>query len=119
MRIAILSGGDGWHVRDLQRAAVAQKHIAEAVDFRRLFTSIAAGAEALAGFDAVIVRTMPPGSLEQVVFRMDLLHRLQARGVRVLNSPRALETASMDFSFPLGLSDCASGTTLTLASGSA
>ena len=92
MRIAILSGGDGWHVRDLQRAAVAQEYVAEAVDFRRLFTSVAAGAEALAGFDVVIVRTMPPGSLEQVVFRMDLLHRLQARGVRVLNSPRALET---------------------------
>ncbi len=34
---------------------------------------------------------MPPGSLEQVVFRMDLLHRLQARGVRVLNPPRAVE----------------------------
>ena len=46
---------------------------------------------ALAGFDAVLVRTMPPGSLEQVVFRMDLLHRLQARGVRVLNPPRAVE----------------------------
>jgi RimK family alpha-L-glutamate ligase len=91
MRIAILSGGDGWHVRDLRRAAVAAGHAAEAVDFRRLSTSVAAGAEALAGFDAVIVRTMPPGSLEQVVFRMDLLHRLQARGVPVLNPPRALE----------------------------
>ena len=48
-------------------------------------------AGSLAGFDAVLVRTMPPGSLEQVVFRMDLLHRLQARGVRVLNPPRAVE----------------------------
>jgi ribosomal protein S6--L-glutamate ligase len=104
MRIAILSGGDGWHVRDLRRAAAAVGHAAEAVDFRRLFTGVAAGAEALAGFDAVIVRTMPPGSLEQVVFRMDLLHRLQARGVPVLNPPRALEacvdkylaTASLD-----------------------
>ena len=92
MRIAILSGGDGWHVRDLQRAVAEQQHLAEAVDFRRLCTGVAAGAEALSGFDAVIVRTMPPGSLEQVVFRMDLLHRLQARGVCVLNSPRALET---------------------------
>jgi ribosomal protein S6--L-glutamate ligase len=35
---------------------------------------------------------MPPGSLEQVVFRMDLLHRAYARGVRVLNPPRAIET---------------------------
>src|SRR5438132_401085 len=34
---------------------------------------------------------MPPGSLEQVVFRMDVLNRLQARSVTILNSPRALE----------------------------
>jgi ribosomal protein S6--L-glutamate ligase len=34
---------------------------------------------------------MPPGSLEQVVFRMDLLHRAQARGVPVMNPPAALE----------------------------
>jgi RimK family alpha-L-glutamate ligase len=34
---------------------------------------------------------MPPGSLEQVVFRMDLLHRAQAAGLTVLNSPAALE----------------------------
>jgi RimK family alpha-L-glutamate ligase len=38
------------------------------------------------------VRTMPAGSLEQVVLRMDILHRLQAKGTRVLNPPRALET---------------------------
>jgi ribosomal protein S6--L-glutamate ligase len=36
---------------------------------------------------------MPPGSLEQVVFRMDLLGCAEARGMVVLNSPRALEAA--------------------------
>ena len=40
--------------------------------------------------DAVIVRTMPPGSLEQVVFRMDRPAPPDGRsGVRVLNPPRA------------------------------
>jgi ribosomal protein S6--L-glutamate ligase len=34
---------------------------------------------------------MPPGSLEQVVFRMDVLHRLEASGRRVLNPARSLE----------------------------
>jgi RimK family alpha-L-glutamate ligase len=92
MRIALLSAGDGWHVRDLQRAAARQGHEATAIDFRRLSASVAHGSDALAGFDAVLVRTMPPGSLEQVVFRMDLLHRTQARGVAVLNPPRAVET---------------------------
>ena len=36
---------------------------------------------------------MPPGSLEQVVFRMDALHRIAAAGVPVLNPPRAVEAA--------------------------
>jgi ribosomal protein S6--L-glutamate ligase len=92
MRIALLSAGAGWHVRDLQRAATLLDHDAVVVDFRRLSAAVACSVDALAGFEAVFVRTMPPGSLEQVVFRMDLLHRLQARGVRVLNSPRAVET---------------------------
>ena len=93
MRIAILSAGDGWHVRDLRRAAAALGHDAVAVDFRRASAAVVAADApgSLAGFDGVLVRTMPPGSLEQVVFRMDLLHRLQARGVRVLNPPRAVE----------------------------
>jgi ribosomal protein S6--L-glutamate ligase len=90
MRIALLSGGDGWHVRDLVRAAAEHGHVAEPVDFRRVCATIGS-ADALDHFDAVIVRTMPPGSLEQVVFRMDRLHALAARGVQVLNPPRALE----------------------------
>ena len=35
---------------------------------------------------------MPAGSLEQVVFRMDVLHAAAARGMPVLNPPRAVET---------------------------
>jgi ribosomal protein S6--L-glutamate ligase len=91
MRLALLSAGDGWHVRDLRRAAAALGHHAVAVDFRRLSAGVAAAPSPLAGHDAVIVRTMPPGSLEQVVFRMDLLHRAQAAGLTVLNPPRAVE----------------------------
>lgn len=91
MRIAILSSGSGWHVRDLQRAATMLGHEAIAVDFRRLHAGVAIEADPLRDFDGVVVRTMPPGSLEQVVFRMDLLHRLQMRGVAVLNPPTAVE----------------------------
>src|SRR5205085_10961581 len=92
MRIALLSAGSGWHVRDLQRAAAGLGHDAVAVDFRRVTAGLGVAADSLAGFDGVMVRTMPPGSLEQVVFRMDMLHRLQARGVAVLNPPAAVET---------------------------
>ena len=52
-----------------------------------------AGKISLSGCDGVLVRIMPPGSLEQVVFRMDALHRLAARGVPVLNPPAAIETS--------------------------
>lgn len=47
----------------------------------------------LKDFDAVIVRTMPPGSLEQVVFRMNLLAQWELRGVQVLNPARSVECA--------------------------
>jgi RimK family alpha-L-glutamate ligase len=42
----------------------------------------------LDGCDAVIVRGIPRGSLEQVIFRVDALHAL---AVPCINSPRALE----------------------------
>lgn len=92
MRWAILSAGTGWHVRDLLRASRQLGHEADAVDFRRVTASLAAPADSLAGYAGVLVRTMPPGSLEQVVFRMDVLLALAGRGVRVLNPPRAVET---------------------------
>jgi ribosomal protein S6--L-glutamate ligase len=43
--------------------------------------------------DAVLVRTMPPGSLEQVVFRMNLLARLEQQGVQVVNPAKSVECA--------------------------
>lgn len=92
MRIAILSSGTGWHVRDLQRASRELGHLAEAVDFRKVTAGVGVAFDSLAAFDGVLVRTMPPGSLEQVVFRMDVLHRVQARVGTVLNPPAALET---------------------------
>jgi len=91
MRIAILAAGEGWHVRDLRRAAVSFDCEALAVDFRKIYGQVASAADSLADFQAVLVRTMPPGSLEQVIFRMDLLQRVQARGTVVLNPPRAIE----------------------------
>jgi tetrahydromethanopterin:alpha-L-glutamate ligase len=54
---------------------------------------VTAGEIDLTAADGVLVRMMPPGSLEQVVFRMDALHRVVAAGVPVLNPPRAVEAA--------------------------
>ncbi len=111
MNIAILGQPDGWYVKELQRVAEARGHRATCVDFRSLCslvtsgtstggaeagrTGITAGGQTLNDMDAVLVRTMPPGSLEQVVYRMDALQRLEGQGVHVVNSPKAIE-ASVD-----------------------
>ncbi|MCX5661876.1 MAG: RimK family alpha-L-glutamate ligase [Planctomycetota bacterium] len=104
MRIVTLSGGSGWHVQDLLRAAarvgveVLPRHWRElggavGAGAGKANSAIRAGDLDLGEADAVLLRTMPPGSLEQIVFRMDLVHRLAAKGVRVVNPPRAIEIA--------------------------
>jgi RimK family alpha-L-glutamate ligase len=40
---------------------------------------------------AVLARIIPGGSLEQIIYRVDTLHRLEAEGGRVMNSARAIE----------------------------
>lgn len=99
-RIVALVSGFGWHVRDLRRAAERLDVHFQAVPFPSVTGRIAgpraridAGGIDLTAVDGVLVRMMPPGSLEQVVFRMDALHRLSALGIPVLNPPRAVEAA--------------------------
>jgi ribosomal protein S6--L-glutamate ligase len=86
MTLAVLSGGTGWHVRDACRAAAELGHAADVLDFRTLHTG-----SRLTGYDALLVRTLPAGTLEQTVFRLDLLHAAHLAGVRVVNAPRAVE----------------------------
>lgn len=100
MHLAILSHPRSWYLRDLTRAAAARGHRATGLPFERLQACVETGSSRVSGeatelseVDAVIVRTMPPGSLEQVVFRMNLLAQLESRGVQVLNGPRAIECA--------------------------
>ncbi len=99
MRLAVLSSRDSWYLKDLARAA-GTRHTITCLPFPRLSaqvtggrTAVVCGGEDLSAYDAVLVRTMPPGTLEQVVFRMDLLGRLEAAGTTVLNPPRAIEVA--------------------------
>ena len=40
---------------------------------------------------ALLVRTIPGGSLEQIIFRMDALHCLEKRGVYLFNPPKVVE----------------------------
>ena len=97
MRLAVLAARTGWHTLQLERAAALRGHEAVILPYERLVASIGPGAglrsEAsdLDSMDAVLARIIPSGSLEQIVFRVDALHRLEDRGIRVVNSPRAVE----------------------------
>jgi RimK family alpha-L-glutamate ligase len=53
--------------------------------------AVRSGELCLEGCDALIVRGIPRGSLEQVIFRVDALHALVERGVTCVNGPRAIE----------------------------
>jgi ribosomal protein S6--L-glutamate ligase len=100
--LAALVSGFGWHVGDLQRAAARLDLVLHALPFPEVSASVGrsdsgshveVGGLDLMAVDGVLVRMMPPGSLEQVVFRMDALHRVAAAGVPVVNPPRAIEAA--------------------------
>jgi ribosomal protein S6--L-glutamate ligase len=101
MRLAVLASPDSWYLNDLRRAA-GSRHEVIGVAFERLTARLDADAQQprvqaadcdLQACDAVLVRTMPPGSLEQVVFRMDALGTLAQAGTVVINPPRAIEAA--------------------------
>jgi RimK family alpha-L-glutamate ligase len=99
MRVAVLGSPDSWYLQDLQRAA-GSTHEVMGVSFERLAADwqgeqwqFRAGEHDLSAFDAVLIRTMPPGTLEQVIFRMDVLGQLETAGTLVLNPPRAVEAA--------------------------
>lgn len=99
MKIGVLESEKSWYFQDLVRAA-GTAHRVVSVAFEDLCAAVSQNgptfsgrSENLQAFDRIIVRTMPAGSLQQVVFRMDLLHRLQQAGVRIVNSPHAIEVS--------------------------
>ncbi len=104
MRVAILGDPRGWHATRLADALGHRGHGVDVLRWEALGAELdAAGRErflpaAIDAADLVAVRGMPGREphrdrLEEVVFRMDLLGRLAARGTPVVNAPSALEAA--------------------------
>jgi RimK family alpha-L-glutamate ligase len=97
MKIAILGKEGAWYTNALQKAFSAHKIAAPCFPITGLAASLGTKSglsvdnKELESFDAVIVRAIPMGSLEQIIYRMDALHRLEKAGVRVINSAKALE----------------------------
>lgn len=98
MQVAILAAREGWHTQELERALRERGHRGAVVRYEGLVASIGgraaglrSGTTDLDNADIVLARIVPSGSLEQIIFRVDALHRLEDRGVRVVNSPRVIE----------------------------
>jgi RimK family alpha-L-glutamate ligase len=97
LRVAVLGSTGGWHAKQLERALTARGHECGFAPVTRLVGRIEGGLSvrgrdvALDGCDVVLVRGIPRGSLEQVVFRVDTLHALDAAGVRAVNGAKAIE----------------------------
>lgn len=119
LRVAVVGEPTGWHVGQLLAALTTLGHQGTVVRWTDLAAEVrvrvrphvrsgqspqSAGDSdqatvegflppAIDAADLVVVRGMPAGSLEEVIFRMDLLGRLADRGTPVVNSPRGLEIA--------------------------
>jgi len=98
MNVAILSSRTGWHTDELCRALAARGHAGCVLSYGALSARFGAtgpglweGRASVLAADAVLARIVPGGSLEQVILRVDALHWIEARGLPVVNSPRAIE----------------------------
>ena len=95
----VLGGGDGWHSSQLRAAARKLACDIAFATYESLAACVGTGTQCevrcqagpLSKFDAILPRTMPTGSLEQITFRLATLHSLDRPPL--VNSPRALEIA--------------------------
>jgi RimK family alpha-L-glutamate ligase len=97
VRLAVLAARTGWHTRELERAAAERGYAITILPYEGLVATIGpapglrSGASELDNADVILARIIPSGSLEQIIYRVDALHRLEDRGIPVVNSPRAIE----------------------------
>lgn len=94
-RLGILGDSESPYVKQLLKAAEIRQVEAACLAFSELVCEIRGTEQSssLSQFDAVLVRGMPLGSLEQVVFRMDCLQAAKDADTLIVNAPRTLETA--------------------------
>jgi RimK family alpha-L-glutamate ligase len=100
LRVGVLGATGSWHTRGLTGALAARGHEVLTVPATRLRSEVGPDGRVhvlgpedvrLDVLDLLIVRGLPRGSLEQVIFRMDALHVLAEQGVRCVNGARAIE----------------------------
>jgi len=89
---------DGWCSTQLRKAMERQNITPICFDYRAIIGRINYTPEAsvkevdlLQDVDAMITRPIGRGSLEEILFRMDLLHKLERLGLVIINPPLAIE----------------------------
>jgi len=104
-RFLCLGAGEGWHANQLRVAAAARDcelHFATYESLRAKVDdgsgcSVHCEAGLIDDFDAILTRTMPAGTLEQVIFRLATLHSIvgssATASLPIVNSARSLEIA--------------------------
>jgi len=98
-RIAIFTDDPGWHGKQLRLAFANRGYAGEYVSLTECSIQLQADKSLpvlIPGFDtsmpdAAFVRGVPGGSLEEVVFYLDVLHALKIAGIPVYNDGRAVE----------------------------
>jgi len=97
VKIGIVGSKESWHAEALMKALEERGILRDRFPITRLVAKISdeprirVWEHILEEYDAIIVRSIPRGSLEQIIFRVDVLHRLEDLGVRVVNSARTIE----------------------------
>jgi len=99
LNIGVLTQNEeSWSSMQLKTALEKQGAVPVFFSFRDLVARVRLKPEvsfktvdALKDLDAVIVRPIGRGSLEEIIFRMDLLHRLERLGIHIMNPPAAIE----------------------------
>jgi len=96
-RVAIITDDPGWHGKQLCQAFSRRGWLPVYLSLTECRMQLGDGLPVLLpGFgdrlpDAVFVRGVPGGSLEEVVFYLDILHALKHLGVPVYNDGHAIE----------------------------
>jgi RimK family alpha-L-glutamate ligase len=101
MNIGVLTRNpNAWCSHQLLKAIKQQGHQPTSFDFRDLLARVAFQpyvssntVDVIASLNAVLVRPIGRGSLDEIIFRLDLLRNIERNDVPVINSPPSIERA--------------------------
>ncbi len=98
MKIGILSSNrNEWHVKRIVDVLEKENIDYTVFSIKRFVTRISSKPKVVSEenildeIDALIVREAPIASLERLIFRMDVLHRLESMGIKVVNPASSIE----------------------------